>query len=62
MGMSVRVENNQFTSLLNVTYNPALSGTTIMCVHNNGTLDAVIGGSTIPGALSGMLELSYSPT
>lgn len=50
MAMSVRVENNQYTSLLNVTYNPALNGTTVMCVHNN---DMVIGESIIPGAISG---------
>ena len=64
MGMSVSVENNQYTSLLNVTYNSALSGRTIMCVHNDGVMDTVIGGSTIPGALSGtiLLQLSYSPS
>lgn len=55
VGRSVGVaENGQsYTSLLNVTYNSALSGETIMCVHTTSTSNMVIGRSTIPEVLTG---------
>ena len=58
-GISVGVENNQcYTSQLNVTYSPALLGATIMCVHNTGTSNMVIGESTI-GVRTGNTLLVY---
>ena len=41
---SVGVDDQCFTSRLNVTYNPALLGATVMCVHDSVT---TIGESTI---------------
>ena len=49
VGSSVDVVNNQcYTSRLNVAYNSALYGTTVICVHNNGDSETEIGRSTIP--------------
>lgn len=50
MGRSLGVDDNCYTSQLSVTYSPALRGTSIMCVHNNGAsqdAETVIGQSPI---------------
>ena len=63
VGSSYMVDNQCYTSRLNVTYNPALSGETIVCVHNNGASETEIGRSTIPQVTTGMyLHISYIHT
>ena len=49
VGRSLRVENNSYTSQLNVTVSRDLIGKSVTCVHDNGTYVYAIGSSIIPG-------------
>ena len=46
---SLGVENNSYTSQLNVTVSRDLIGKSVTCVHDNGTYVYAIGSSIIPG-------------
>jgi hypothetical protein len=61
VGRNESVVNDQcYTSVLSVTYNPALSGETIVCTHNTGAGAMDIGEAIIPEVTTG--TQLYLPT
>ena len=47
VGQSLRVEDNYYTSRLNVTITPDMTGRSITCIHDNGTTTDIISRQTI---------------
>ena len=41
MGQTLRVENNRYTSQLNITVSPEMIGETIECAHDHGTTNTI---------------------
>ena len=53
VGQDVGVDNNTYTSRVNISASCELNGTTIQCFQDNGVATNMIGNSTIIGELIG---------
>ena len=48
MARSLSVEDNNYTSQLNVTVTPDIAGKTIKCLHDNGSIATLVFSLVIP--------------